>query len=242
MKNGFGNRFLAMYAGVLTVVFAMTVFSGFAPGSKKTTFEEITVQRINIVEPDGTLRMVISDKTRFPGIILKGQEYPHPSRKTAGMLFFNDEGTENGGLIFDGSKNKDGQATSSGHLSFDAYEQDQYLSLEAEQKGEKTAQSLILIDRPVYPISELIALTDRIRSLPADQQKAEIAKFSQSHAPQHQRLYLGRDVDKSVALKLKDSDGRDRIVLQVAPDGSPMIRFLDASGKVISQLPETAKP
>jgi hypothetical protein len=44
------------------------------------------------------------------------------------------------------------------------------------------------------------------------------------------------------ALKLKDSDGRDRIVLQVAPDGSPMIRFLDASGKVISQLPETAKP
>src|SRR5215467_13940003 len=108
MKNGFGNRFLAIYTGVLTVVFAMTVFSGFAPKSKKTTFEEITVQRINIVEPDGTLRMVISDKTRFPGIILKGQEHPHPSRKTAGMLFFNDEGTENGGLIFGGANGKDG--------------------------------------------------------------------------------------------------------------------------------------
>jgi hypothetical protein len=52
----------------------------------------------------------------------------------------------------------------------------------------------------------LIALNDRIRNLPADQQKAEIAKFSQSHTLRQQRLYLGRDVDKSVALKLKDTD------------------------------------
>ena len=39
--------------------------------------------------------MVLSDKAQFPGLIVKGKEYPHPDRKTAGMLFFNAEGTEN---------------------------------------------------------------------------------------------------------------------------------------------------
>src|SRR5258708_31114538 len=68
MKNSFdSHRFLTIYAGVLTVVFAVTILGGFAP-SKKTVFEEITVQRVNIIEPDGTLRMVISDKALFPGI------------------------------------------------------------------------------------------------------------------------------------------------------------------------------
>src|SRR5579875_3514747 len=109
------SRFLTIYSGVLTAVFALTVLCGFGP-SAKTNFEEITVRRINIVEPDGTLRMVISDKSLFPGIIIKGQEHPHPNRKTAGMIFFNDEGTENGGLIFGGSKDKNGQVSSYGHL------------------------------------------------------------------------------------------------------------------------------
>jgi hypothetical protein len=49
------ERFLEIYAGVLTAVFAITVFGGFAE-SRKTAFDEIDVDRINIVEPDGTLQ------------------------------------------------------------------------------------------------------------------------------------------------------------------------------------------
>src|SRR5260370_30044433 len=123
MKNPFDSqRFLTIYSGVLTVVFAVTILGGFAP-SKKTVFEEITVQRVDIVEPDGTLRMVISDKTLFPGIFLKGQEHHHPNRRTAGMLFFNDVGTENGRLTFCGGTNKKGLWTSYRNLTFDEYEQ-----------------------------------------------------------------------------------------------------------------------
>jgi hypothetical protein len=48
------------------MVFAGTVLSGFADKSKVVRFEELDVQRLNLVEPDGTLRMVISDKARFP--------------------------------------------------------------------------------------------------------------------------------------------------------------------------------
>jgi hypothetical protein len=94
------QRFLAIYSGVLTLIFVVTVFAGFSKPSDRQKFAEIDVERINLVEPDGTLRMVISNKSKFPGIIIKGKETPHPDRNTAGMLFFNDEATENGGLIF----------------------------------------------------------------------------------------------------------------------------------------------
>ncbi len=237
MKQILGNpKFLAIYSGVLTLVFAITVLAGFTADSHRVSFDEVTVHRINIVEPDGTLRMVLSDKSEFPGIIIKGKEHPHPDRTTAGMLFFNDEGTENGGLIF-GGEMKDGKGSSFGHLSFDAYEQDQIFSLDAGKTGDQSESALSMIDRPEYPIGELVALTDKIKDLPEDQKKAEIAKFMKDRPAPHKRLSLGRAEDKSVSLRLKDTEGRDRAVLEVAADGSPVLRLLDKDGKVVSQLP-----
>jgi hypothetical protein len=231
------QRFLAIYSGLLTVAFSITILSGFATEKSNADFKEINVQRINVVEPDGTLRMVISNKSLFPGIFLKGKEHPHPDRKSTGMIFLNDEGTENGGLIFGGEKDKNGTVSSYGHLSFDDYEQDQVFSVDAQQEGEHHHTSLSLVDRPSYPIADLVALTDRIKDLPADQKKAEIEKFTQSHPMPHARLSLARAEDKSVAMKFKDVEGHDRIIIEVAADGSPTIRFLDPNGKVVSQLP-----
>jgi hypothetical protein len=241
MKFLSNQRFLAIYSGILTVTFTITVLAGFAAERKKINFEEIDVQRINLVEPDGTLRMIISDKALWPGIFLKGKEHPHPNRKTAGMLFLNEEGTENGGLIFGGEKDKDGKVSGHGHLSFDAYEQDQIFSIDAGQAGGKQSSALTVVDRPDYPIGELIEVIDRIKDLPKEKQEAELSKFLGSHPAPHSRLYLGRADDSSVSLKLKDAEGHDRIILEVAPDGSPAIRFLDANGKVVSQLPQPAK-
>ena len=79
-------RFLAVYSGVLTLVFAVTVVLGIRNGAlslravhanereKTATFDEITVERINVVEPDGTPRLVIAAKGRFPGSIFKGKK------------------------------------------------------------------------------------------------------------------------------------------------------------------------
>ncbi len=241
MKKFLGSqRFLVVYSGVLTVVFAVTMLGGFAP-LKKSSFEEIDVQRINVVEPDGTLRMVISDKALFPGIFIKGQEHPHPNRKTAGMLFFNDEGTENGGLTFGGLKDKNGQVSSYGHLSFDEYEQDQVFTIDANQQGDKRRSGLSLVDDPDYPISEVLTAMDAMKNLPPDRQNEEMAKFFAARGRPHQRLYLGRSADRAVALKLKDAEGRDRIVIQVTADGSPAIRFLDQDGKIVSEMPTRAK-
>ena len=114
-----GQRFLVVYSGVLTAVFAISMLTGF---SKQTisSFDEINVHRINVREPDGTLRMVISDSAKLPGVIVKGKQQPKVDRPQAGMIFFNDEGSENGGLIFGGKRDATGNVVDSGgSLSFD---------------------------------------------------------------------------------------------------------------------------
>jgi hypothetical protein len=233
------QRFLVVYSGILTLVFAAAMLTGFAESHQKQKFSEIDVERINIVEPDGTLRMVISNKAEFPGIIIKGKETPHPDRKTAGMLFFNDEGTENGGLIFGGSKDKQGKVSSYGHLSFDQYEQDQVFAIDSEEESGKRTSELRIIDQPDHPITEDLQEASRIAKLPKDQQQTEWNKYRANTPHSEPRIMLGRSDDRSVALRLKDVQGHDRIVIKVQPDGTPSLQFLDEQGKVTSQLPPT---
>src|ERR1700678_3241752 len=72
--------------------------------SRIRKFDEIEAQQIRIVEPDGTLRMIVSNSKKLPGVIVHGKEVEKVDRPQAGMLFYNDEASENGGLIFSGSK------------------------------------------------------------------------------------------------------------------------------------------
>ena len=61
MKFLSSPRFLAAYSGVLTVAFAAVVLGG-AAMVRNQTFGVITARRINIVEPDGTVRLAISNR------------------------------------------------------------------------------------------------------------------------------------------------------------------------------------
>lgn len=237
MNKIFASRnFWAVYAGIMTLAFAAAVTAGLTrPASSPA--RELTVERINIVEPDGSIRMVISSKAGFPGLILRGKEYPHPARQTAGILFFNDEATENGGLTFGGARDKDGKVSSYGHLSFDRYEQDQVLVLNATEDGEARRARLSVVDRPDYSILELVELLEKVKALPEEERTAEIRRFSEARGAARPRLFLGRSDDKSVSLRLNDPEGHERLVVAVGPDGVPEIRFLDAEGKVVARLP-----
>lgn len=238
MKKLMNSRgFLALYSGVLTVVFALTVLTG-ATQSRKTRFEEIDVKRINVIEPDGTVRLVLSNKALFPGILFKGKEYPHPNRKTAGILFYNDEGTENGGLTFGGQKDNDGNVSAYGHLSFDQYNQDQVFTLDASEDGGNRKAGLAVWDRPDYSIEELLLLQARVKELPEKEKRAEISKFFSERESAHPRLYLGKSHNGSVSLRLNDRQGRDRLVIEVAPDGTPAVRFFDEDGKETGRIPD----
>ncbi|MFZ0007219.1 MAG: hypothetical protein WAK94_03170, partial [Steroidobacteraceae bacterium] len=57
----------------LPIAAAATQSSG-APSSP--TFDSLTVQRINVVDPDGKLRLVIANGAQLPGAILHGKTYP----------------------------------------------------------------------------------------------------------------------------------------------------------------------
>jgi hypothetical protein len=126
--SGISQKFLLVYSVSMSTIFGIVLLTG-AVTPKQTSFDEIAVHRINVVEPDGTLRMVISNHAQLPGIIVRGHERPF-DRPQAGMLFYNDEGSENGGLIFGGHRDAKGEVVDSGgSLSFDKFDANQIVQL-----------------------------------------------------------------------------------------------------------------
>lgn len=197
------NWFLSVYAGLLTLIF----LGGAVYGNEKRaiTADEITVQRINIVEPDGTPRLIISNHAKLPGVLVHGKEKPL-DRPQAGLIFLNDEGSEIGGLIFGGRKDKDGKVRDSGgSLSFDRYEANQVVQLLGVDDAEDHLAGLAVSDSPTG---------NDVR----------------------RRIWLGRGDDGAATLALLDGAGRKRIVMKVAENGESKISVLDASGKVVKEL------
>ncbi len=199
MKN-LTQTFLFIYSLVVTVIFIVCSVKLFNRLEiKKARFDEIEAQQIRIVEPDGTLRMVLSNHKKLPGIIIKGKEEPF-ERPQAGILFFNDEGSENGGLIFSGYKDENGNIKKSGgSLTFDRYGGNQELQLIGVNDSEYAFTGLIIRDSP-----------------PNEQG--------------YRRIWLGKDNEETASLALKDKKGVDRIRLQVDKDGNSEIVFFDENG------------
>lgn len=243
MHKQFGQRFLVIYSGVLTAVFAVSVLSGFVSTPKKLSLEELDVQRINLVEPDGTLRMVISDKARFPGLIVKGKDHPHP-RPQAGMLFYNDEGTENGGLVFGGYKDKNGKIIDSGgSLTFDKYNQDQLVQLLGVHDSSGHLAGLIVSDRPDRPVLQDLEENAKIDAMPKAERDKLMRERSENAYYGATRIAVARGSDGVAKISLRDALGRPRIVMGVAANGASSLKFLDADGKVLSELtPSGNKP
>ncbi|MBM4187522.1 MAG: hypothetical protein FJ206_09440 [Gemmatimonadetes bacterium] len=115
-------RILRVYGLATTLLLAVFTVSAFRQPPQKAKFSEIDVERINIVEPNGHYRMVLSNRSRSIGPIAYGKPFGYPGGTRPGIIFFNDEGTETGGLTF-GGKTENGRFQGSGHLSFDQYNQ-----------------------------------------------------------------------------------------------------------------------
>jgi hypothetical protein len=229
MRITLGGTLLACSAAMATAV-GIAVFGNALGSQAKVVYDELDVGRINVREEDGRLRLLISNKQRFPGLLFRGKEHPHPNRKTAGLLFFNEEETENGGLIFSG-RTADGQATSGGHLSFDRYEQDQVIQITQEQAGNRHGMVFAVNDYPDG--STDLDAWERADALPEGPAKVAEMKRLRELYGSRRRLLLGKLLDNSSRLTVNDAAGRPRLVLEVAPDGAAAIRFLDEAGKVV---------
>ena len=198
------QKALLAYSVLVSSVLAVMLLAG-ARTPKTVTFDEITVQRMNVIEPDGTLRMIISNHAKLPGIIVRGKEQLF-ARPQAGMLFYNDEGSENGGLVFGGHKNAKGEVEDSGgSLSFDKYEANQLVQLAGVDDKEDKFAGLIVTDSP-------------------------------HAGDARRRIWVGRGEDGTAVVAMMDGNGRKRISMEVAADGTPRLAFFDATGKVVNEL------
>ena len=231
---------LKAYAAVITIVLGTLSLAAFRQSQEKVRFTEIDVERINVVEPDGKLRMVISNRPRSIGPIYKGKPFGYPGGSRPGIIFFNDEGTENGGLTFTGQKREDGSYTSSTGMSFDQFNQDEVLTLRYTDNNGRKSTGITIADRAPVDIYDLIQERDSINKLPDGPAKTEaLARWA---APRNgvplraARAYLGRDQNKASLLVLADPMGRPRIQLKVDSLGTPSIEFLDEAGKVTRRV------
>lgn len=64
-----------------------------------------------------------------------------------GMIFFNDEGTENGGLTFTGGRDAQGRYRASSSWSFDQFDQDQILTLQYIDNNGQRRTGFTVADR-----------------------------------------------------------------------------------------------
>jgi hypothetical protein len=116
-------------AVALLVIVTVSAFVQARP--TRTKFDEIDVERINVREADGRLRLTLSNHARLPDVVVGGKSYPlrgGTGVKSAGLIFFNDEGNEDGGLVWAGSKTAKGYQASAA-LTFDQYDQDETVTL-----------------------------------------------------------------------------------------------------------------
>lgn len=235
-------RLLKGYALVVTVLLGTLSIAAFRQSAQKTRFTEIDVERINIVEPDGALRMVISNRPRSIGPIYKGKPFGYPGGNRPGIIFFNDEGTENGGLTFTGRKRDDGTYTSSVGMSFDQFNQDETLTLRYTDENGRKASAITIADRDTRDIYDLIMQRDSINKM--TDSTARDAALQRLLGPRDgvplaaRRVYLGRDQSKAAVLNLYDPNGKPRLRLKVDSLGGASLEFLDEQGTVTARMPE----
>jgi hypothetical protein len=202
--------------------------------------KEITVERLNVAELDGTVRLVLCNTPHSPGHFIDGKVFgKRPGEREAGVYFFDDEGNECGGLIYGGKREVDGAGSAFGSLTFDQYRQDQVIGFQHEDYNGQRLAGLRIWDRPDMPIDEQNQRFGHIFNMPDSPEKhAAIKQLRETgQLPWAQRVFVGKDWNRDAVVYLYDAQGRVRLRLCVDAEGTPKLEFLDESGAVFSRFP-----
>jgi hypothetical protein len=229
------NRLLKTCALLMTLFCGAFLVMGFVAQKKNQKFEEIDIERINVVEKDGKLKLVISNAARqHPGVV-DGKPIPRDQGRAAGLLFFNERGDEVGGLTFTGNTGE-GQF---GSLTFDKFRGDQTVAFQHLEGTDGNYFAGLTVNDENITTPERTAKLEAIKKLPDEAaQRAARVEMRDKGEFLVNRLAIGKGRNKSAFISLSDSKGKERIQISVAADGTPKIQFLDDKGRVVYSLPE----
>lgn len=218
-------------------------------GNKR--FGEIDVERINIIEKDGTVKMIITNVEKFPNgkDKINGKPTNEDRKKRSGMLFFNEDGIECGGFIYDGHKNPAGHSSGLS-LTYDQYDGDQVMQLltQDNKEGDKrfVSSGLMFNDRPSKESQARTGeIMKELEALGKKDPKAAELKYKmyeeQGLIGGFPRLMLGKSRSANNGLFLFDNKGMPRAMFYVDKDNNAKLDFYDDKGNIIASLPQKNK-
>ncbi|MCC5919736.1 MAG: hypothetical protein LAT68_06400 [Cyclobacteriaceae bacterium] len=235
----------------LAVAIALGVCVTFATAFKNQSnqrFGEIDVERINIIEKDGTIKMIITNVESFPTgkETINGRPTNEGRKKRSGMLFFNEDGIECGGFIYDGTKNSNGHSAGLS-LTYDQYDGDQVMQLivQDEKVGDNrfVSSGLMFNDRPSREsqirtgeiMKELNVLRKNDPKLAQEKYEMYAEEGLIGGAP---RVMLGKSRSESNGLFLFDDKGVPRSMFYIDKENNAKLDFYDDQGNVIASFPD----
>ena len=234
-------RLLEAYAVLSLLVLGVLAFTAFAQTRQK--FDEITVERLNVVEKNGQLVAVIANTDRMPNPIVGGKTFK--TERPPGMIFYNGIGDECGGLVFGAATGENARAGDKfgayGGFSLDQYKQSQAIGLIYNDHSGSREVGLKVWDRPETSQSEFIERGDVIGKMPEGPQKEAARKSLRESGFSPMRIFVGKNKEREAKVTLYDAKGNARINMIVDAAGVPRLDFLDEGGKVTYSMPGNFK-
>lgn len=228
-------KFLTHYATFMTIIMVLFFLFSFKKLREIENFEEINVKRINIIENDGTIRMVLSNKELQHSGRIDGKDWEKRERPS-GLIFFNDKGDECGGLIYQTKETKNG-LISGMSITMDRYKDDQVLQLSNQETvvdGKIISQRGIHIND--FPMNSHI--TKRMKMLEEaqkitnpEERKKKINEIYDQYGERN-LLFLGKTKGNSQGLFLSDSKGQPKMMIYVDEQGNPKIQTFNSKGEI----------
>lgn len=195
---------------------------------------EITTKRLNIVDGNGNKYIVLSnpENQALATINDKPIDPNQTKRDVAGLLFFNEDGDEIGGLVY-GIDSTDSYQL----LTFDQRKNDQVMALRKDEyleKGIWKKQYGLLLQERSDKQNDVI--TSELREIETIEdsllREKELEKFYNN--PDHlspYRLFIGRTFDGDFGLYLMDKENRTRLQIYIDEHGEPHIESIDEKGE-----------
>ncbi|RED51103.1 hypothetical protein [Cohnella lupini] len=200
--------------------------------------KNIDVENLNIVDNDGNIKMTLFSKGNVPPPMMDGKDILPGHRQNdpvSGIIFYNGEGDECGGLLFGSEKKENGEYHSGLSITFDQYKQDQIVQMDVDDRNGEQTYGFHIYDRPNIPLPEIIEKSNIIQSMEDGPEKQNA--LAELYRGQHQRIFMGKNRNGDVSVRLSDSKGKERIRMVIDTNDIPRLEFLDGQGNVIYSLP-----